>query len=311
MEEKSTPLSRSVSVFIIIITLIAVSTVIPAKWLGLQQKKQLHPTLDLSSLSAASEIATDSDHDGTISWNEIVTETLHPSPEAIENLKKNPVDAKEIADLNDPNNLTSSFAKNLYLAGAYLKKNNITDDTSRQDTFNSLIDEERAKIVETTYSYNDFNVAKTESKESIRVYGNTIAATLENIITEKIIKDDISSIDSFTKSKQASDLIPLIKNKERLNIMVTKLLKMPVPPSALIFHISTTNKVTAYRDLVSNLAGAENDPLRATLVIDKYMDTIFSAGRVFFQLSDYFNTKNIVFSSKEKGYMFTTEYSTK
>jgi hypothetical protein len=309
MEEKSTLTSRSIAVILITITLIALSALVPAKWLGVVPKKQLKPKLDLSSVSYAEQVATDSNHDGVVSWGEVMNDTLKPSSSTLEELKKIPIDQKEIDNLNDPNNLTSSFAKNLYLAGAYFDKNGITDETSKQEALAKLMQDEKSKIVPTTYSYKDFNVAKAESKDSIRVYGNTVALILENIITEKSAGDDIVSINSFTKSKDVKDLIPLKNNKGRLDDVVQKLLKVSVPPSAIIFHIITINRVAAYRDLITSLSNADKDPLRATFVIENYTNTAIATLRTYLQLSDYFNGQNIIFSSKEKGYVFTAGYS--
>lgn len=309
MEEKSTQKSRSISALIIIVTLIAVSSVIPARWLGGAPKKQLRAKLDLSAISSAQEVATDSNNDGVISWKEVMEDTLHTSPATLEELKKIPVDKKEIEALNDPNNLTSSFAKNLYLAGAYFEKNNITDEKSKQEVVAKLLRDERSKIIPTIYTYNDIVISKTESKDSVRVYGNTIASLLENIITEKIIADDITSIGNFSQSKKEEDLALILKNKKRLDGIVQNLLKIPTPSSAIIFHISTINRITAYRDLVTNLSVAGTDPMRATLLIDTYPSVAISALRTFSQLSGYFDTQNIIFSSKEKGYVFTAGYN--
>jgi hypothetical protein len=240
-----------------------------------------------------------------------MTDTLKPTASTLEELKKIPVDQKEIDTLNDPNNLTASFAKNLYLTGAYFEKNGITDEASKEQAMTALIQQEKAKIVPNTYSYKDINVAKAESKDSIRTYGNAIASILENIITEKVMLDDISSISNFITSKDAKDLEPILKNKKRMDTIMSKLLTLSVPPSAVIFHLATLNNVAAYRDMITDLAGSEEDPLRATIVIDKYTLTAINAGRATLQLSNYFTIKNIVFSPKEKGYIFTAGYIAK
>lgn len=309
MEEQSTQKSRSIAAIIIIVTLIAVSAIIPAKWLGATPKKQIKPKLDLSAISSAQEVAVDSNNDGVVSWKEVMNDTLHTPPATLEALKKIPVDTQEIENLNDPNNLTSSFAKNLYLTGAYFDKNGITDEQSKQEALAKLLQDEKSKIVTTTYSYKDINAAKTESKESIRTYGNALALILENMITKKIVTDDITAINTFTQTKNKEDLSPLLKNKKHMDDVVQKLLKVSVPPSAIIFHITALNRITAYRDVVASLSNADKDPIRAAFTIDTYGSVSISALRVFGQLSNYFNNQNIIFSSKEKGYVFVTGYN--
>lgn len=309
MERESTQTSRSVAFLGIIVTLIAVSAVIPAKWLGGAPKKQLQPKLDLSVYTSPNEIAQDVNKDGKISWGEVMNETLKPSNTSPEEQNKTTADPKAIAELNDPNNLTASFSKNLYLSSAYLTKNGIDDDKSKKDVLTNILQQEASKIVSTTYYSKDANVAKTESKESIKIYGNAIATILQNIITEKIILADMTSVIAFLKSKNPSDLSHLYNNKKRLDDVIQRLLKVSVPPSALTYHMLAINRVAAYRDIINNLSVADTDPIRQTFVIEKYPDTVKLVALLFNQFSNYFNMQNIVFSSKEAGYVFVTGYT--
>lgn len=309
MEKESSQTSRSVAVLIIVVTLIAVSVTIPTKWLGGVSQKKLRDPIDLSSLSSGG-IAINSNNNGNVTWSDVVMSTLNPSSSTLEELKKIPVDQKEITDLNDPNNLTSSFTKNVYLASTYLTQNGTTlDEQGQQDIITKLMQEEKDKIVPTVYSYKDINVAKTESKESIRIYGNALATIMENIITKKSAADDMTSIQNYLKSENVSDLTPLINNKKKLDSIVKKLLALSVPPSAVIFHIIALNKITAFKDVITSLSNADKDPMRATLVLGSYVDTSITSLRVFGQFTSYFNTQNITFSSKEKGYVFTVGYN--
>lgn len=310
MEIQSTQTSRSIAVLIIIVVLIVVSAIIPAKWLGKDTQVIQKPKLDLSAISSVQEVATDANNDGVITWKEVMSDTLHLSTTTLQEIKSIPVDQKEVDALNDPNNLTSSFAKNIYLASAYLDKNGITDQASKDEIVAKLIQDEKAKIVTTVYTLRDINVAKTESKESVKAYGNSLGLIMENIITEKSAGDDMSSIQKYVTSKNASDLQPLIITKKRVDSVLKKLLSLSVPPSATIFHIIALNKIRAFGDVVSGLSNADNDPMRATLILSSYTNTAIEALRVFNQFSSYFNTQNIVFSSKEKGYVFTVGYNT-
>lgn len=309
MEEKSTQVSRSIAVLIIIATLVVLSAVVPARWIGGAPPLQTKPKLDLSALTSVKEVANDSNHDGVITWKEVMTETLNPSPATIAELKKIPVDQKSVDELNDPNNLTSSFSKNLYLAAAYLDKNGITDEQSKQDALTKLLQDEKAKIVPTTYGYKNVLLAKTESKESIRAYGNTIASLLGEALKPETLKANTYSIISYSENKDPSLLKDLQTNTTKLNALFQKLLAVPTPPSALIYQIMILNKVSAYKDVVTAFSNADTDPLRATILLETYPNTIISLTRLYSTLGIYFDEKNIVFTAKEAGYIFTTGYS--
>jgi hypothetical protein len=244
-----------------------------------------------------------------VSWKEIITGTLGATSSALETIKSVEVDPKAIEELNDPNNLTASFSKNLYLVSAYLDQNGITDEQAKNQALVKLMADERAKLVFTTYGYKDIIVAKTESKESVRAYGNTIAPQLQTVLSEKITTSDMMSVSNFSTSKNPADLLPLIKNKKRLDTIINKFLTVSVPPSALSQHLLILNRISRYRDTLDNLSKMDTDPLRATLVVDGYIETAGMIVRLFNQLSTYFDTQGIVFFPQEGGYVFTVGYT--
>lgn len=311
MEEKSTQQSRAIAVVSIILVLIVISLIAPLVWKGQPKKKQLKPRLDLSQIAKPEEVIADSNNDGVISWREVMMSTTNPSSSTLAELKKIPVDKKAITELNDPNNLTSSFAKNIYLAGVYLDKNGITDDQSKQDIVTQLMENEKGKIVRTTYNFKDLHVAKTESKDSIRTYGNKLATLLKEIVKEEFLKGDVYAISTYTESKNPNDLKDLISNKKRLDTLMQKLISLEVPPSATIYHLLVINKAAAYKDIVETLSNSESDPLKTTFVINDYPSKVQDISLLNTTIYNYFTYKNIIFSSKEPGYLFTTGYTIK
>lgn len=292
----------------ILIGVISLTALIPAKWFGVSPISKKTTLLDLSVLPSANEIAKDTNGDGVVSWKEIVGETLTDSS-TTDSLKKTQTDPKAIERLNDPNNLTSSFSKNLYLTSAYLNKNGISDTNSEQTALNQLITEEASKITPTSYTYTDLNIAKKEDKTSIKDYGNKVAPILQAVTSKKIIAYDISSLDSFLQTKNESDLVALTRNRDHLNAILKLLQTISVPPSAIPYHILMLNRIALYRDTVENMAKAKTDPVRAKISLEQYTNNILLVLRISNQLSDYFNIQNIIFSAEEPGYMFTTGYT--
>lgn len=309
MEHGSTTTSRSFAVLVIILILIGLSALVPAKWIGVDSKKYEQPKLDLSKMTDPSELASDTNGDGAVSWKEIVTNSLDVSSTTLEEIRKIPVDKKLIAELNDPNNLTASFSKNLYLTGVYFDKNNITDEKMKKEAVDKLVQDEAAKIKTTVYTYKDVNVSSDDSKEAIKKYGNAVATILNNILSKKTIESNLTGLALYTQSKNGSDLAPILQDKVRVDAILQKLIKLPVPVSASMQHVVVLNRVAAYRDMLDSLGNAESDPLRATIVVDNYVNVSILVGRLFSQFSDYFITKNVVFSPNEAGYVFVIGYT--
>lgn len=311
MEGKSNQTYRSLVVLGVVILLILLSAITPAKWLGVEVKKKPYNKLDLTVMTSPSEFADDTNNDGKIGWNEIVESTLKDSTTSLSRINQKPVDQKVIDELNDPNNLTSSFSKNVFLATAYLKEKGITDEVTKQEAVNYLIAQEASKIIVTNYTLKDIKVAKSESKDSIKSYGNTIAPIIKDLISSEIITNDIKSLSSFIDTKEEKELLPLINNKKRVDILIQKLLAIEVPNSAISYHLLTINRLASYSDVLDNLSKSSSDPVRGTLMVDKYQNVILLVIHIPNQFYNYFNMQNIVFTTKDNGYVFTSGYTYK
>ncbi len=292
-----------------VVFLFGLSAVIPARWVGGSPKVIRSPKIDLSRMTSPSQIAKDINGDGGVSWGEIITSTLGASSSALETIKKTSVDQKAIEELNDPNNLTASFSKNLYLLSAYFEKNGITDEATKARALNELIQNEKKKITHTVYKYSDLLVAKTESKDSLKSYGNTMAQLLQTTLSKEIASKDLYSITLYSETKDASALKDLVSNKKRLDAVLQKMISVSVPPSAISYHILTVNRVASYRDLVKNLSTADADPMRASFVLNDYTNTTLLVFRLYEQFSNYFTSRGIIFDSKEPGFIFVAGYT--
>ena len=314
MPEETTETQRSAPKSLIVIGCVALilvlSSLVPARWFGISSMTYKNKPLDLYTLPSVKEIAEDTDGDGIISWQEVVHQnnnlTLNENNDQEEGVNEDVINV-----LNNPNNLTSSFSKNLYITSLYLQKNGLTDKTYTESALKELVAQEAEKIIPTTFSLSDLTIASSETKNSLKFYGNSIAPLLDKVVTENDITRDLSSINSFSQSNNKKDLIPLEENVVRLNLILQKILALSVPPSAVPYHILFLNRVALYRDTVLALAGASVDPVRATIAMQKYTDTVVLAVRTISQFTNYFTEKNIIFSAQDAGYVFTSGYTTK
>ncbi len=308
-EEKH--ISKSLVITGIIVVLLISSTFIPARWFGIKSSTYKNKPLDLSIITSPSEVAKDTNGDGKISWKEVIDQNFNTRDDAQNATSTTQTDPKILAMLNDPNNLTASFYKSLLVAGTYLKKNGVADRDTEQAVLDNLASQAASLIIPTTYSYKDLNVIKEETKDSISIYGNTLATFLQAMTTKKIMIDDMGAMSSYEQTKNPSDLTGIIKNKQRLDVLLEKIKAVPVPISAVFYHLMILNRIALYRDTLDNFSKAETDPLRAQIAINRYAQVLILLLSTPNQVSQYFNTKNIAFSTKEAGYMFTSGYTIK
>ena len=284
-----------------LLVLVLFTLIIPASWLGGKPANKHYTRLDLSYTGISEEIK---DPD---TWKGLVTSNL--KPEQVKKLETQKPDPEVIKLLNDPNNLTASFSKNLYVTSSYMARGKGTTPEEQQQVLDDLMKQEALKIVPTVYEFKDIKVTAKEDKGSVRKYGNDIASILKNVVTEKTIKDNFGGIASYTKSKDSADLVAVTKDYQRIDIILKKLADLPVPPSSTLYHLQAINQLATYRDVLFNLSKVDTDPIRATIVVEKYQESMMGALYIYSNLAQYFNLQNIVFTGKEPGYVFTVGYT--
>lgn len=311
METKVSPDAQKTQAPLLILGILFIITIstslIPASWFGIERQVHTYKPLDLSALAQPSNLVADANSDGTISWKEFVAGSLGiPAEQASTDIESDP---RTIAALNDPNNLTSSFSKNLYMASVALNQSGISDQASEKEVINKLVQEEVDKLVPTVYTANDLRIGNDDSKTALKAYGNSMASILQGMITEQSITSDLRAVTKFIESENEADLVPVIKSKARIESVLEKLLSTTVPRSASGVHLETINAVGKFADTLQNLSRAYDDPMRATVGVQNYSENAVLALRSVPKLGLFFNSKNIVFSGKEPGYLFTAGYT--
>jgi hypothetical protein len=311
MDKESTLQSRTLGALGLFILLLILSAAIPSSWFT-KKTPSKHSPINLRAIIEASKSAHDTNHDGAVTWQELIEQSFDDATSSIAQLKKDfPPDPKVLEELNDPNNLTSSLTKKLFVASSLMEGKESTDEAAKNRLLSRMIQEEATKIAQTKYAVEDITLTKGDSKGDLKTYGNAVAPIIKNLINTTIITNDLAAINSFTQTRNPSDLAEIKKNNDRVGPLITKLLATPVPPSLALQHLVIINRLASYKDILNALAGAGSDPLRASLVMGNYTDAVVSVGTVPAQLKNLFDSKNVVFSSNEPGYIFTSGYTYK
>lgn len=307
MDGTSTAKSKILGVIVMLLILIGVTIVTPSSWLGGTKNLGLFSVNRQAPKVVRKPTLTikDANSDGQISWSEVVSSSLIDSTSTLNTIKDNPIDQKAIAELNDPNNLTGEFSKNLFLATTQLRESGVTDEIAKQKTIAYLMEQEASKIKPTTYTLNDLQIDTVESKSSIKAYGNAIAPLVKNIIVKDTIVSDLTSLTAYAQSLNVADLSPIVKNKSRIDDLIKKLLAVRVPISATSYHLLMLNRLAYYDDTLAAFSNIDSDPVRATILFNSYQTTMLLLAKIPSRLTEYFNIQNIVFGQNEAGYIFT------
>lgn len=296
--------------FALLLILLGLTAVVPASWFTSPAKKVGGRTaLDMQAILDAGNVAKDADKNGVLTWGEVIGEVAGQGQLNLEEITRQPVKEEVIAQLNDPNNLTASFSKNLLTSSLSLKKANIIDETAKLAVVKNLLEQEVSRVSSNIYSSKDLNISQNENVAAIKTYGNLIAPILKDLISVDIIAKDLEAINSFSQTKDSQSLAVIKKNELRVELLLEKALKISVPSSAAPYHLILINRLSAYKETLADIATSPTDPLRGTFAVQNYTKVVVMLLRIPSVLTDYFNLQNVVFSSKEAGYIFTTGYT--
>lgn len=307
MNEESKPLPKSILLVAGVLVVLIMSAFIPARYIGVKPVKYDTP-IDFSKLKTTETFTkeVDTDSNGTLTWKELISTVAGDS---IASANTGEPDPKIKEMIQDPNNLTSSFSKNFLVSSAYIKNNEIADAATQNLVLNGIIDEEKAKVVSKKYTYTDIKVSTKESKETIRIYGNEMAKIMNSLITKKNIEGDFPGVQLYLKNEDERTLAPIQADAKRVSGLVEKLLLINVPSSAVVYHLIVLNQIVTYRDTLANLSVVATDPVRTAMSVKKYPATVVETLLTYKKLAYYFTLKNIVFTAKEPGYVFTVGYT--
>lgn len=284
-------------------------SLLPSSWFGIQKQVTRYQPLNLGTLATTGTTAVDTDQDGVVSWREYIAQSLNISPE--EATSSIELDPRDIAALNDKNNLTTSFTKNLYIASVALNQNGIDDPTTNQDTINQLIAKEAEKIKPVSYSLSSIRAGKDDSTSSLKTYGNSVASILNGMITEQSIAADLTAVGTYTTSLSEGDLMPVVLSEKKVSTALDKLLAVQAPPSLAQAHVQLVNAVGTYANTLHDLSVAFDDPVRATLALNHYPEDAAAIIHVFPLLAQFYKEKGITFSGKDAGYVYVVGYTGK
>lgn len=292
---------------IIVVPLLVLSLIVPAKWFGINTTKEHGQKLVLRDPDELALLANDSDRNNNPDWKDLLTTTTSAS--TTEAARKTVVTEETKKRLEDPNNLTTSFSKNLYTASAYAQKNGTLTTEQQEELVSSIVQGEQSKIVIKTYAMDDLSVAKMDDEVAQRAYGNALGVIFKEAQKYKLDVADVTNIQAYLVNKDPAPLASLVVKKNNTAVIIDKLLALSVPYSASPYHLLIINRLSAYKTALEGLSTADTDPMRATIAFKNYIPSFQLVVSSIASLQTYFKVQNITFSNNEPGYVLTSGYT--
>lgn len=296
--------SRAVSVSIMMAVLALLAVVIPFSSVEKTKQPRVTPLI----LRTDAEIALlkgDRNGNQTEDWKDIILETMSTSTK--EQALRAPTDAVTLERLKDPNNLTSSFSKNIYTASAFIAKNPTIGEEEQANLISGLIEKESSKIQPKVYTMDDITVSKEDSNPERKKYGNAMALLLKKAEGYDLTSDDLAPLAKYNETKDVEDLAFFINKRDNVQKILEGLLSIPVPPSAAIFHVNLVNAVSLFVLTLDAFAGTKEDPIKSLAFLNSYEETTKDLFIKIASMQDYFTLEKVSFTESEPGYVFISK----
>lgn len=205
-------------------------------------------------------------------------------------------------NLNDANNITAQYAKDVYTATAVVSQNTTLTQAQKKQLAEAILEQEALKAAAKSYTIKDI-ITVDDSTVNIKQYGNYTGAAVA-LSLQKVVKyDDLEIVKKYGTSNNEKDLAPLNEKVDAITVLRNNLLIAPVPLSAILYHLNLLNSVEMYLQTLINLKGIQTDPLRASMGISDYGSVYQGFFVAIDTLKEYFSFKNITFTAKEPGYL--------
>lgn len=307
MHDQQMTTKRALIVLGFLIVLVGVSLVIPAKWVGVTPPRTRHAPLVLKSYEDLAALKKDTDRNDNPDWKDLLLQTTNASTTAAAGAYA--VTEEDKKRLNDPNNLTSSFSKNIYTVSAYAEKNGAMTQAEQQTIVSGLITKEAEKITTKKYEITDVKIASTENEATKKAYGNELGRIYKKGIAFKLDLVDLDKIKAYSTSKDPSTLASLTIKKNNTKLIIDELLKVSVPRSAAPYHLLIINRLSAYASVLENLTTGETDPVRSMIAFNAYLPAVKALFSSLQSMQQYFKLEEITFSDSEPGYIMNSSYT--
>lgn len=216
------------------------------------------------------------------------------------------VDDPDAYASSSPTELTATdrFARELFTLYAQAKQNGEEIDEATAEKIAELALSNDYSGQMPLITTDDIAITTDTSRARVKSYGNAVGKALsvpsvpgdqELIILERIMNDEI----------EKGDVESLILILKRYQDIAESLKSVVVPQDAAAIHIDLINGISYLSRAVEGILSMDADPIASLTKIRTYEDGIdlLTAGGL--GLRSYFISKNVTFSSDERGYVLT------
>lgn len=176
------------------------------------------------------------------------------------------------------------------------------------NSINSEMEAEKENILGDHYSEEDILITDNNSIEAIKKYGNDLGKTFQGYRENE--KPQMLEIDIIKKAigdKDVETIKELDPYIDYYQTIIEKILQVEVPADAVDLHLQMLNAHASQLAVMEGFRGFNDTggEIPASAAIQTYPDVEKAFFESFLEAYNFFLEKDIVYSPKENGYIFT------
>ncbi len=252
--------------------------------------------VELDSYNPIINSNNDTDGDGIPNWQEQIYGTNPNVPDA-DKIPLNVYRSGNDTGVSSSTNLTDAVARDIYVAGQYVKNGNGAVDPT---VIASAISKSVISLA-TDPSAMKFKTVDTTDINIIKKYFNDTGRVFVYILGTKQKELDVfaANLESGSSLDYINSLVPTFT--EACNYLNTY---KTVPSQYADMHTRLLKICNTYSGLLVSMLNANSDPVRAAAYITLYKNNINDLYKIFIEYKNEVNNQNIVYRSNEYGYLF-------
>jgi hypothetical protein len=209
----------------------------------------------------------------------------------------------------DPNNTTSELSRRLFANYMQLKKSGqtITPEVQAELISQVLVGEYAKSASVPVYTTRDVKIAASETKESIRAYGNAMGAIMKRD-SPRVDIAELGLLQLAVENNDPKKLEKIAIMVEAYEKMLRNMMAVEVPPSAASLHAAIITSLAGLIWSDKAIVKYFSDPVTAMSGLQQYNQTALDVENAFAGVELYFNNQGISYSVTEPGRSFTHSF---
>ena len=247
----------------------------------------------------------DTDGDGTSDYDEVMAGRDPTIPGPNDKIKT-PENATSTSATNENLTATERLGREFFANFLAAQQSGIPmTEESMQENMQTLVANTASLLNTRKYTTADIVIISDSNKDALKTYGNALGEiALRYTPKNDPGENEITVLNTAVQNKKYAELEKLDPRIGAATKTLDGAIALPTPQNIASLHIHLLNAMSGYKEMLSGIRAAENDPVRALIALGNYQKDLVAFAGALRDIGRYFKKQGIDFGTKESGYVF-------